>query len=59
MTFVISLNLKLLLMILVCHFGLGNAVIPIGKDFLEVVSPVQEDTTAGRFIDKRNGDGVT
>lgn len=41
----------------VSHFGLENAVIPIGKDFLEVVSPVQEDTTAGRFIDKRNGDG--
>ena len=39
------------------HFGLENAVIPIGSDFLEVVSPVQEGTTAGRFIDKRNGDG--
>ena len=39
------------------HFGLENAVIPIGKDFLEVVSPVQEGTTAGRFLDKRNGDG--
>ena len=39
------------------HFGLENAVIPIGKDFLEVVSPVQEGTTAERFINKRNGDG--
>ncbi len=39
------------------HFGLENAVIPLGKDFLEVVSPVQENTTAGRFIEKRNGDG--
>ena len=27
------------------HFGLENAVIPIGRDFLEVVSPVQENTT--------------
>tara|TARA_B100001559_G_scaffold305425_1_gene295711 strand:- start:1433 stop:2167 length:735 start_codon:yes stop_codon:yes gene_type:complete len=39
------------------HFGLENAVIPLGRDFLEVVSPVQENTTAGRFIEKRNGDG--
>ena len=39
------------------HFGLENAVIPIGRDFLEVVSPVEESTTAGRFLDKRNGDG--
>jgi len=41
----------------VSHFGLENAVIPIGTDFLEVVSPVEENTTAGRFLDKRNGDG--
>ena len=41
----------------VAHFGLENAVIPIGTDFLEVVSPVEENTTAGRFLDKRNGDG--
>ena len=41
----------------VSYFGLENAVIPIGTDFLEVVSPVEENTTAGRFIKKRNGDG--
>ena len=41
----------------VSHFGLENAVIPIGTDFLEVVSPVEENTTAGRFIKKRKGDG--
>tara|TARA_B100001093_G_scaffold440856_1_gene441654 strand:+ start:975 stop:1709 length:735 start_codon:yes stop_codon:yes gene_type:complete len=39
------------------HFGLENAVIPIGTDFLEVVSPVKDNTTAGRFLEKRNGDG--
>ena len=39
------------------HFGLENAVIPIGTDFLEIVSPVEADTTAGRFLEKRNGDG--
>ena len=28
----------------VSHFGLENAVIPIGTDFLEVVSPVEDNT---------------
>ncbi|MBL8773397.1 MAG: VOC family protein [Phenylobacterium sp.] len=39
------------------HFGLHNAVWPIGDTFLEVVSPIQEGTTAGRLLDKRGGDG--
>tara|TARA_B110000014_G_scaffold262110_1_gene255357 strand:+ start:952 stop:1689 length:738 start_codon:yes stop_codon:yes gene_type:complete len=39
------------------HFGLENAVLPVGTDFLEVVSPVEENTTAGRYLDRRNGDG--
>jgi len=39
------------------HFGLENAVIPIGTDFLEVVSPKENNTTAGRYLKKRNGDG--
>ncbi|MFQ5665324.1 MAG: VOC family protein [Candidatus Binatia bacterium] len=38
-------------------FGLHNAVMPIGDTFLEVVSPVEPDTTAGRFLDRRGGDG--
>jgi hypothetical protein len=38
-------------------FGLQNIVIPIGDTFLEVVSPVQEGTTAGRLLDRRGGDG--
>ena len=41
----------------VAHFGLENAVLPVGTDFLEVVSPVKENTTAGRYLDRRNGDG--
>ena len=41
----------------VAHFGLENAVLPVGTDFLEVVSPVEENTTAGRYLDRRNGDG--
>ena len=41
----------------IAHFGLENAVLPVGTDFLEVVSPVEENTTAGRYLDRRNGDG--
>ena len=41
----------------VAHFGLENAVLPVGTDFLEVVSPVEKNTTAGRYLDRRNGDG--
>jgi hypothetical protein len=39
------------------HFGLHNALFPIGDRFLEVVAPTQEGTTAGRQLDKRGGDG--
>ncbi len=37
--------------------GLHNAVMPIGDTFLEVVSPIQADTTAGRYLERRGGDG--
>jgi len=38
-------------------FGLHNALFAIGDTFLEVVSPVQEGTTAGRLLERRGGDG--
>jgi len=38
-------------------FGLRNAVMMIGDQFLEVVSPTEEGTTAGRLLAKRDGDG--
>ena len=41
----------------VIEFGLANWVAAIGDTFLEVVSPVDEGTTAGRLLDKRSGDG--
>jgi Glyoxalase-like domain len=41
----------------VALFGLRNAVMPLGDTFVEVVSPVQDDTAAGRFLDRR-GDGA-
>jgi hypothetical protein len=39
------------------EFGLVNALMPIGDTFLEVVSPKQPDTTAGRLLTRRGGDG--
>ena len=41
----------------VASFGLRNALYPIGDQLLEVVSPMRDGTTAGRFLDKRGGDG--
>ena len=38
-------------------FGLRNAVIPAGRQFIEIVSPVQENTAGGRYLERRNGDG--
>ena len=38
-------------------FGLRNAVFAIGDCFLEVVSPAQPGTTAGRYLERRGGDG--
>lgn len=38
------------------HFGLRNAVYAIGDTFLEVVSPMQDGTAAGRQIERAGGD---
>jgi len=41
----------------VASFGLKNAVIPVGHQFVEVVAPIEENTAGGRYLDRRNGDG--
>jgi hypothetical protein len=41
----------------VAAFGLVNAVLPVGDQFLEVVSPVRDGTAAGRQLDRMGGDG--
>jgi len=41
----------------VAHFGLENTLMPIGRNFLEVVAPIQEGTAAGRYLERRGGDG--
>ncbi len=41
----------------VAEFGLHNALMGVGDQLLEVVSPMTEGTTAGRLLAKRGGDG--
>lgn len=41
----------------VATFGLVNALMPIGNQLLEVVSPKEENTSAGRRLDRQGGDG--
>jgi catechol 2,3-dioxygenase-like lactoylglutathione lyase family enzyme len=48
----------------VCHrdpgvgkYGLENALFAVGNGFLEVVAPVRDGTTAGRYLERRRGDG--
>ena len=41
----------------VAIFGLENSLLPLGTNFLEVVSPVQDNTAAGRYLQRRKGDG--
>ena len=41
----------------VAEFGLNNALLPIGGDLIEVVAPIKEGTTAGRYLERRGGDG--
>ena len=38
-------------------FGLQNVLIPLGDTFLELVTPIKENTSAERFLKKRGGDG--
>lgn len=37
--------------------GLHNVILPVGGQFLEIVSPIRDGTTAGRYLDRRVGDG--
>ncbi|NQZ98768.1 MAG: VOC family protein [Myxococcales bacterium] len=40
----------------VATYGLENAVFPIGDQFIELLSPKQGGTSAGRYIARRGGD---
>lgn len=57
-------DLQAILGLAVCHrdpglavYGLHNALLPLGTDFIEVVSPIRPDTAAGRFIQRSRGHG--
>jgi len=41
----------------VAAFGLHNFLMPVGDNFLEVVSPLRPGTAGGRFLQRRGGDG--
>ncbi len=57
-------DLTAILGINVCHidpnvgkFGLENSLMPVGRNFLEVVAPIKDGTAAGRYLARRKGDG--
>lgn len=41
----------------VAEFGIDNAVFALGDCFIEVISPTGPNTAAGRWLDRRGGDG--
>ncbi len=41
----------------VAQYGLENVLLPIGRQFLEVVAPTRAETAAERFLARRGGDG--
>jgi catechol 2,3-dioxygenase-like lactoylglutathione lyase family enzyme len=41
----------------VAEFGLRNALLLVGDQFLEVLSPIREGTTVQRLLDRRGGPG--
>lgn len=41
----------------VATFGLENSLMPVGSNFIEVVAPIKDNTAAGRYLHRRNGDG--
>jgi catechol 2,3-dioxygenase-like lactoylglutathione lyase family enzyme len=41
----------------VAEFGLRNILLPVGNQFIEVVAPTRAGTAAGRYLERRGGDG--
>jgi len=57
-------DLKTVLGLEVCHvdpdvgiFGVENSLLALGTNFIEVVAPTREKTAAGRYLERRGGDG--
>ena len=34
-------------------FGLENTLLAVGRNFLEVVAPIEDNTAGGRYLDRR------
>ena len=41
----------------VAEFGLVNVLLPVGAQFVEIVQPIRPGTAAGRYLERRDGDG--
>jgi hypothetical protein len=41
----------------VAKYGLENVLTPIGRNFLEIVAPIEPSTAAARYLERRHGDG--
>ena len=41
----------------VAHFGLKNALYPVGDQFVEIVTPTEDDTAAGRHMERHGRSG--
>lgn len=41
----------------VARYGLENALLPVGNQFIEVVAPTEEGTAGGRYLERRGGAG--
>ena len=41
----------------IAFFGLENALLPLGTDFLEVVAPIEAETAASRHLERRGEGG--
>ena len=39
------------------RFGLENALLPVGNQFIEIVPPIDDNTAGGRYLERRGGDG--
>lgn len=57
-------DLKTILGVEVCYvdphvdiFGVENSLLALGTNFIEVVAPIRKQTAAGRYLERRGGDG--
>ncbi len=59
-----ALDISTVLGLEACHidpgvqmFGVKNTLWPLGSQFLEVVEPIRDGTAAGRYLERRKGEG--